>query len=335
MSFRAYLLRRVLQILPALVGLSILIFLIARVVPGDPARLALGPDTTEEQVVHLRREMGLDQPLLVQYLRYISGLFRGDFGFSLRTHRNVAQDIKEFFPATLELTTVAMVFAIAVGVPLGVISAVRKDRFADHLNRFVALAGVAIPRFWLAILLQLLFAYQLGLLPTIGRGPAPPVRITSFYLVDSLLGGDVPTFLAALRHLVLPAFTLSLGSLAQIMRLVRANMIEEMRRDYALAARSYGLPERVIVYKYALKNAFTSALTVIGLAYGFLLGNAFLVETVFAWPGLAFYSVDSLLFKDLNAVVGVTLVVGVAFAVANLLVDIAYSYFDPRIRYEG
>jgi peptide/nickel transport system permease protein len=334
MTFRTYLLRRLLQIIPALLGLSILIFVLSRVVPGDPARLALGPDATQEQVEQLRREMGLDQPLLVQYVRYMGGLFRGDFGFSLRTRRNVAQDIKEFLPATVELTTVAMVFAIALGVPLGILSAVRKDRPEDHLSRFLALVGVALPRFWLAILLQLLFAYYLGILPTIGRGPAPPVRITGFYLIDSLLALDVRGFVTAFKHLILPAFALSVGSLAQIMRLIRANMIEEMRRDYVLAARSYGLPERVVIYKYALKNAFSSALTVIGLSYGFLLGNAFLVETVFAWPGLAFYGVDSLLFKDLNAVVGVTIVIGVAFAVVNLLVDLAYGYLDPRIRYE-
>ncbi|MDQ7844669.1 MAG: ABC transporter permease [Armatimonadota bacterium] len=335
MSFGTYLLRRLLHIVPALVGLSILIFVLSRVIPGDPARLALGPDATEEQVRQLREEMGLDQPLLTQYVRYVAGLFRGDFGFSLRTRRNVAQDIREFLPATVELTTVAMLFAVAVGLPLGVLAAVHKDRPADHISRLLALAGVALPRFWLAILLQLLFAYYLGILPTIGRGPVPPVRITGLFLLDSLLTLNIPAFLVALKHIALPAVALSLGSLAQITRLVRANMIEEMRRDYALAARSYGLPERVIIFKYVLKNAFSSALTVIGLSYGFLLGNAFLVETVFAWPGLAFYGVDSLLFKDLNAVVGVTIVIGVAFAVVNLLVDIAYGYLDPRIRYEA
>lgn len=264
----------------------------------------------------------------------MGGLFWGDFGFSLRTRRNVAQDIRDFLPATVELTTVAMAFAVAVGLPLGVLAAVHKDRAMDHVSRLLALGGVALPRFWLAILLQLLFAYYLGILPTIGRGPAPPVRITGLFLLDSLLTLDIPAFLVALKHVLLPAIALSLGSLAQITRLVRANMIEEMRRDYALAARSYGLPERLIIFKYVLKNAFSSALTVIGLSYGFLLGNAFLVETVFAWPGLAFYGVDSLLFKDLNAVVGVTIVVGAAFAVVNLLVDIAYGYLDPRIRYE-
>jgi len=335
MSFGTYLLRRMLHIIPALVGLSILIFLLSRVVPGDPARLALGPDATPEQVRQLRQEMGLDKPLLTQYVLYVGGLFRGDFGFSLRTRRNVAQDIREFLPATVELTTVAMLFAVAVGLPLGVLAAVHKDRGADHVSRLLALGGVALPRFWLAILLQLVFAYYLGILPTIGRGPAPPVRITGLFLLDSLLVLNIPSFLVALKHIILPAVALSLGSLAQITRLVRANMIEEMRRDYALAARSYGLPERLIIFKYVLKNAFSSALTVIGLSYGFLLGNAFLVETVFAWPGLAFYGVDSLLFKDLNAVVGVTIVVGAAFAVVNLLVDIAYGYLDPRIRYEA
>lgn len=335
MSFSTYLLRRVLHIVPALVGFSILIFFLARVVPGDPARLALGPEATREQVEQLRREMGLDQPLVQQYLQYASGVFRGDFGFSLRTRRNVAQDIREFLPATFELTTVAMLIAVMVGLPLGVIAAVRKDRAADHVSRLTALAGVALPRFWVAILLQLLFAYYLGFLPTIGRGPPPPVRITGLFLVDSLLALNVPAFLTALKHIILPAVALSLGSLAQITRLVRANMIEEMRRDYALAARSYGLPERMIIFKYVLKNAFSSALTVIGLSYGFLLGNAFLVEPVFGWPGLAYYGVDSLLFKDLNAVVGVAIVVGVAFAIANLLVDVAYGYLDPRIRYES
>ncbi|MDR7463258.1 MAG: ABC transporter permease [Armatimonadota bacterium] len=335
MSFGTYLLRRLLHIIPALVGLSILIFVLSRVIPGDPARLALGPDATAEQVEQLRREMGLDRPLVAQYVRYVGGLFRGDFGFSLRTRRNVAQDIREFLPPTVELTTVAMIIAVGVGMPLGVLAAVHKDRTADHISRLLALGGVALPRFWVAILLQLLFAYYLGILPTIGRGPAPPVRITGLFLVDSLLALNLPAFLAALKHLILPAVALSLGSLAQIARLVRANMIEEMRRDYALAARSYGLPERVIIFKYVLKNAFSSALTVIGLSYGFLLGNAFLVETVFAWPGLAFYGVDSLLFKDLNAVVGVTIVVGVAFALVNLLVDVAYGYLDPRIRYES
>lgn len=333
MSFRTYLIRRTLHIIPVMVGLSMLIFAISRVIPGDPVRLALGTEATSEQVEQLRHQMGLDRPLHVQYLSYVGGLLRGDFGYSLRTHRNVTKDLKDFFPATFELTTVAMALSIALGVPLGIISAVRKDSIGDHASRIVALAGVALPRFWLAILMQLAFAYHLGLLPTIGRGPAPPVQITGLYLLDSLLVLNFRAFAVSARHIAMPAVALSVGTLAQIMRLIRASMIDEVRRDYALAARSYGLPANLIIYKYLLKNAFTATLTIIGLSYGFLLGNAFLVEYVFAWPGLAFYGVDALLFKDFNGVIAVTLVVGMAYAVVNLVVDILYGYIDPRVRY--
>jgi len=334
MDFRTYLLRRTLHLVPVLLGLSVLIFVVSRVIPGDPVRLALGTEATEEQVQQLRKQTGLDRPLAVQYITYVAGVLRGDFGYSLRTHRNVTKDLIDFFPATLELTTVAMGIAVVIGVPLGILAAVRKDEGADHLSRVLALIGVALPRFWLAILMQLAFAYHLRLLPTIGRGPAPLRQVTGLHLVDSLLGLDFPAFWVSLKYLAMPAFVLSVGTLAQVMRLIRAGMIEEMRRDYTLAARSYGLPPNLIVYKYLLKNAFTSTLTILGLSYGFLLGNAFLVETVFAWPGLAFYGVDALRFKDFNGVIAVTLVVGAVYAVVNLLTDILYGYFDPRIRYE-
>ena len=334
MNFRTYLLRRTLHLVPVLLGLSVLIFVVSRVIPGDPVRLALGTEATEEQVQQLRKQTGLDRPLAVQYIMYMAGVLRGDFGYSLRTHRNVTKDLIDFFPATLELTTVAMGIAVVIGVPLGILAAVRKDEGADHLSRVLALIGVALPRFWLAILMQLAFAYHLRLLPTIGRGPAPLTQVTGLHLVDSLLGLDFPGFWVSFKYLAMPAFALSVGTLAQVMRLIRAGMIEEMRRDYTLAARSYGLPPNLIIYKYLLKNAFTSTLTILGLSYGFLLGNAFLVETVFAWPGLAFYGVDALRFKDFNGVIAVTLVVGAAYAVVNLLTDILYGYFDPRIRYE-
>ncbi len=333
MTFRTYLLRRTLHIIPVVLGLSVLIFVVSRIIPGDPVRLALGLEATQEQVDQLRRQMGLDRPLVLQYATYLAGALRGDFGYSLRTHRNVAQDLRDFFPATLELTSLAMLIAVVIGMPLGILAAVRKDELPDHTSRVVALAGVALPRFWLAILLQLALAYHLRLLPVIGRGPAPPVEITGLYLVDSLLAARFDAFWTSLKHLAMPAFALSVGTLAQVMRLIRAGMIEEMRRDYALAARSYGLPPNLIIYKYLLKNAFTATLTILGLSYGFLLGNAFLVETVFAWPGLAFYGVDALRYKDFNGVIAVTLVIGTAYAVVNLLTDLLYGYFDPRIRY--
>jgi len=333
MTFRTYLLRRTLHIIPVVLGLSVLIFVVSRIIPGDPVRLALGLEATQEQVDQLRRQMGLDRPLVLQYATYLAGALRGDFGYSLRTHRNVAQDLRDFFPATLELTSLAMLIAVVIGMPLGILAAVRKDELPDHTSRVVALAGVALPRFWLAILLQLALAYHLRLLPVIGRGPAPPVEITGLYLVDSLLAARIDAFWTSLKHLAMPAFALSVGTLAQVMRLIRAGMIEEMRRDYALAARSYGLPPNLIIYKYLLKNAFTATLTILGLSYGFLLGNAFLVETVFAWPGLAFYGVDALRYKDFNGVIAVTLVIGTAYAIVNLLTDLLYGYFDPRIRY--
>ncbi|TMJ11111.1 MAG: ABC transporter permease [Bacillati bacterium ANGP1] len=334
MNFRTYLLRRTLHIIPVLFGLSILIFVVSRVIPGDPVRLALGLEATGEQVEQLRRQMGLDRPLVAQYFAYFAGAVRGDFGYSLRTHRNVAQDLLDFFPATLELTSVAMLISVVVGVPLGILAAVRKDQGPDHVSRIVALIGVALPRFWLAILLQLALAYQLRLLPTIGRGPAPPVHVTGLFLVDSLVALRLDAFWTSLKYLAMPAFALSVGTLAQVMRLIRAGMIEEMRRDYALAARSYGLPPNLIIYKYLLKNAFTATLTILGLSYGFLLGNAFLVEAVFAWPGLAFYGVDALRYKDFNGVIAVTIVIGAAYALVNLATDILYGYVDPRVRYE-
>lgn len=318
--------------IPVLFGISILIFILSRVVPGDPVRLALGPEATQEQVEAYRRELGLDKPLHIQYLNYLRGLTRGQLGRSLRTNRDVIKDIRDFFPATFELTTVAMLFAILVGVPLGVTSALRKDAWQDQSTRVLALSGVALPRFWLGILLQLVFAYWLGLLPTIGRATQPPRAITGLYLLDSILTGDARAFWDSLKHIALPAFTLSLATLAQVMRLTRASMIEQMRAEYIQAARAYGLPENLIVYKYMLKNAFTSTLTIIGLTYGFLLGNAFLVEFVFAWPGMAQYGAQAVIYKDFNAVVAVTTVVGLAYVLVNFAVDLLYGLLDPRIR---
>jgi peptide/nickel transport system permease protein len=335
MRYRDYLIRRVLYTIPALVGLSILIFVIARVLPGDPARLALGPEASAQAVQKLRHDMGLDQPLYRQYLRYIGGLAQGSFGMSLYTDRDVGRDLAAFFPATLELTTVAMIISILVGIFLGMLTAVRQDGWEDHTGRIVALSGVSMPRFWIGILFQLVFAFNLGLLPITGRldpNITPPETITGLYLVDSLLTLNWPVFRDALSHIIMPAVVLALSPTAQIMRLVRASAIEQLRKPYILAARANGMPEILLVYKYVLKNAFISALTIIGLLYGYFLGGAFVVETVFSWPGMARYGVRALLFKDFNAVVGVTLVVGLAYAVINVVVDVLYGYVDPRIR---
>lgn len=330
---RDFIIKRTLQMIPVLIGLSILIFTLSRVMPGDPVRLALGPEASEAQIEKMRDKLGLDDPLPIQYLNYMKGVFQGDLGESLRTNRNVADDLKDKLPATFELTTVAMLIAILIGVPLGVVSAVRKDKWEDHITRVIALSGVALPRFWLGILLQIVFAYWFSLLPTVGRGDIVPTTITGMRLFDSLITFNFPAFINSFKHIILPAFTLSLATLAQIMRLTRSNMIDQVSKDYTLAAKAYGLPKRMVVYKYMLKNAFTSTLTIIGLTYGFLLGNAFLVEAVFSWPGMAQYGIQAVIYKDFNAIVGVTMVVGIAFAVGNLIVDILYGYLDPRIKY--
>lgn len=312
-----------------------LIFTISRVLPGDPVRLALGPEASQEQVERVRVAMGLDQPIYVQYGDWFTGVLQGQWGASLRTGNNVLFDILIRLPATIELVVVALAFAIALGIPFGVIAGTNKDRWPDHVSRVLALSGVSMPRFWVGILLQILFVVVLGLLPLTGRlsdSVTPPPAVTHLYLVDSLIAGQWATFVDAAQHIVLPAFALGLSTLAQVMRLTRSDMIEESRKDYVLAARSYGLPSGLIKYKYMLKNAFSSSLTIIGLAFGFLLGNAFLVEIVFAWPGMARYGVKAILFQDFNAIVGVTLVVGVAFVTANLVVDVLYGYLDPRVR---
>jgi peptide/nickel transport system permease protein len=335
MSLLKQTLRRLGEGIPTLFGLSILMFALTRLVPGDPVRVALGEYATEEEVQQLRAEMGLDEPLYVQYIDWLTGIFQLDWGTSLQTRQNVYTEISATFPATLELVLVAVLFAVLLAVPFGVIAATNKDQWPDHLSRVSALVGVSMPRFWLGIVLQVLLVVYLGLFPLTGRlSGAPPPDVTGLYLVDSLIAGQIGTFIDALRHIFLPALTLSVGTLAQVMRLVRSDMIDESRKEYILAARAYGLPTNLITYKYMLKNAFSSSLTIIGLAIGVLLGGAFVVEIVFAWPGMARFGVRSIQFQDYNAVMGVVMVVGVAYLIANFLVDVLYAYLDPRLRME-
>lgn len=333
MSYSDYLIRRAIQTIPVLFGLSILIFTITRIIPGDPVRLAMGPDVADEQVDAFREEMGLNEPLHIQYIEWLSGVFQGQWGLSLRTGNNVLYDIVLRLPATFELVLVALGFAIALGVPFGVIAGTNKDRWQDHISRITALFGVSMPRFWVGILLQVIFVGMLGLMPLQGRIDGnPPPQTTGMYLIDSALALQWATFVDAATHIAMPAFALGLATLAQIMRLIRSDMIEEARKDYIMAARASGIPQNLIHYKYMLRNAFTSSLTVIGLAFGFLLGNAFLVETVFAWPGMARYGVQAIINQDFNAIVGVVIVVGVAYVVANFVVDVLYGTLDPRVR---
>lgn len=333
MAYWDYLLRRLVQVVPTVLGLLALIFVISRVMPGDPVRLALGPEATAQQIETYRRQLGLDRPLPAQFLHYLGGLARGDFGESIRTYRNVRLDVLDFLPATVELVLTALGLAVLIGVPFGVIAAVYHNTWVDNLTRLFAIPGVAMPRFWVGILLQIGLAYQLGLFPLVGRASRPPARLTGLHLVDAALTGDVSAFLDSALHLMLPAFTLALPTLAQLMRLTRASMIDVFRRQYVLVHRAYGYRPGRLVMRYALRNGLTSVITLVGMTYGALIENAFLVEVVFSWPGISAYGAAAVVAKDFNAVVAVTLVIGLSFVLANVLVDVLYGVVDPRVRH--
>ena len=331
-----FLIRRLSLLVFVLVGVSVLTFFISHVVPADPARLAAGPHASADQVQQLRQKLGLDRPLPEQYWMYMSGLLRGDFGYSLFSRRPVAEDLKAYFPATLELTVAAMLICLIVGIPLGVLSAVHKDRLLDHLGRVVCIGGVGIPIFWLALLFQLFFYRWLDILPTGGRidpGLSPPQTITGLYTFDSLITGNWPVLASSLSYLILPAITLAFASLAWVARVTRISMLETLGQDYIRTARGKGMPERTVVYAHALRNALIPTVTLVGLQTGALLAGAFLVEIIFSWPGIGFYTVNAIMAMDFNAIMSTTLVVAVVYTVANLVVDIVYVALDPRINY--
>lgn len=337
MRYRTYLVRRFLQIIPVMFGLSILIFVLARVVPGRPARMALGPRASDEAVQQLREEMRLDEPIWLQYIAYLRGVTEGELGRSLSTGRDVAVDLVLFFPATLELVVLGMLIALVIGVPLGVVSALNKDHLEDHLSRGIAFIGVSMPVFWAAILLQLFFAFRLGLFPATGRigGDIEYTRITGLLLFDSLITLNWDAFKSVLWHLWLPAVSLSLAPLADITRMTRSSFIEEYNKEYVDGLRTHSIPEKLLVAKYVLKRSSTSTLTIAGLDFGFLIGGAFLVEIVFSYPGMARYGVRAILDNDINAVVGVTLFIGLVYLLVNFLVDVLYGFLDPRVRIGG
>ncbi len=318
-----------------LIGVSMLIFAIARVIPGDPARIALGPNATPEQVADLRAELHLDEPVWEQYGHFVADLARGDLGISLYTNRPVTADIAQFLPATLELVLTAGLMMICIGLPLGILSARYRGGIIDNMIRMVSLLGVSAPSFVWAVILMLLFAFFLPLFPIAGRITdtyAIPA-VTGFLLIDTLIDGNIRAFGNAAWHLVLPAFALALSGIGQAARLTRANMVETYEKPYIEMARSYGFPERRIARQYAFKPSLIPSLTIIGLDFAAMLGNAFLVEAIFAWPGLSRYGVAVILRKDLNAIVGTVLVISATFLIANLIVDLLIAFINPRIRH--
>jgi len=320
----------------ALIGLSMLMFYLVRVMPGDPIGLVLGPMAKEDAVQKLRHEMGLDRPIHVQYYRYVEGIFhQGKLGMSLVERRDVSDVIAEKLPATMEIIMAAIMLAVILGVPLGVLAATHRNGVIDNAGRLLALFGVSYPEFWVAIMVQLLFGFWLAILPLTGRlSGDPPTFITGLYLIDSLLTLNFGAFRDSFIHLICPAAVLSLAPLANITRLTRASMIDELSKDYALVSKATGISKGLIHFKYVLRNAFSSSLTMIGFLVPFMIGDAFVIEKIFAWPGLARFGADSIINNDFNGVVGIAIVVGIAFIVVNIIVDALYAVLDPRIRLE-
>jgi peptide/nickel transport system permease protein len=329
-----YVVRRLLLLIPVSLGLVLLVFTISHVLPGDPVRLAAGPHASASEVEALRVELGYDRRLPEQFLGYISQLVQGDWGESILTRRPVLDDLKTYLPATLELVFAALVLAVVLGIPTGLLAAVYVDRWPDYLTRVVALVSISIPRFFLGLLLQLSFALMLGWLPLTGRFPfieIPPPTVTGFLTIDSILAGNMHALGVSLAHLALPALAACLSPLAAIARMMRASTLEVLSTDYVLMERASGLGRAKILLKYVFKNAATATLTVIGLYFGWLLGGTVLVETVFDWPGIGLYATKAILTQDFKPIMGVTLVIGLLFITANLVVDLLYGVLDPRV----
>lgn len=335
MSFLNVIRKRLLFLLLVVFGVTLITFAISHLIPGDPARLVAGDRASDEVVASMRAQMGLDRPLPEQYWRYLQGTAHGDLGTSLRTGRPVADDLAVFFPATIELALVALVVAVLMGVPLGVVSAVFRDRPVDHLVRTLAVTGISTPAFWLGLLLVMVFYGTLGVLPSGGRidpNIAAPAHVSGLFLVDSLLAGDGAAFASTLKHLLLPAFTLGFVHLGVVARQIRSALLDELQQDYVRTARANGLARFRVIVGHALPNALIPSVTVLGLALGDLLYGAVLTETVFAWPGMGAYVVNSIQALDFPAVMGFAFVVSFAYVLVNLAVDLAYLLIDPRIR---
>ena len=330
----SYLLKRLGTLAITVAGIAVVTFFLSLVVPLDPLAAIAGPQAPQETVDRLRVLYGFDQPMYVQFYRYVVRLAHGDLGAALQTGRPVLDDILHFFPATLELATVAMVISVGFGIPLGVLSAVYRNSLLDHLSRIISLIGVSMPVFWLGLVLMLIFYFKLGWLPEPGRLDImliEPPRITGMLLVDSAIALDWVVFWDALRHSVLPATVLGLFGLAGIARIARSSMLDVLSQEYIKTARIKGLSEFMVIMRHGLPNALVPTVTMIGLTYGSLLEGAVLTETIFSWPGLGRYLTTAFLTLDLNAIVGGTMLVAISYSLVNLLVDLLYAYLNPKI----
>ena len=331
MRLLVILFNRLAWFVPTLGGLIAITFFISRVVPADPAALVAGEAATAEQIDALRTQLGFDRPLLTQFFSYVNDLLHGDMGTSLYTSRDISVDLAGRLRATIELTMVAMILSVAVGIPLGVVSALRRNSRFDHLLRILTVSGLAIASFWLGMMFQLFFSMQLDWAPLNGRASGfPPSGGTGFYLFDTLVELRFDEFADAVSHLALPALTLAIPAMATVVRFTRAGVLDVMQSNFVLYENAMGFPQSVVTWKYILRNAMVSTVTQIGLLFGILLAGAVVIETVFDWPGIGNYAYDAIVQSDYNAIMGFTIWAGATFIVVNLIVDVIHAIIDPR-----
>lgn len=333
-----YVLQRLLMMVGILIGVLTITFALSRILPGSPIEMMLGHRPTQEQIDIAKAEFGLDKPIPVQFYNYVTGVLQGDFGISLRTRQPVLNDLIERMTATFELTTLAVLLVILFGIPLGILSAVRQNTVSDHITRGFSIAGMALPVFLIGMVLQMTFYGWLNWFPLQGRMNVevlldyPFERITGINLLDTLIAGQWQAFRSTVMHLVLPVLTLSIASLSIVIRITRNTMVEVLSEDFIRTARAFGMSDRLIYYRYALKATLIPMMTVIGLTYGFMLGGSVVVEYIFDWPGLGGYVVGAIIKNDFPAVMGVTLFLATIYLGINLIVDLLYFVVDPRLR---
>ena len=332
----AYAIKRFITIVPVLVGISLIVFSFIHLIPGDPAVTMLGERATPQRVAEVRAQLGLDKPLSIQYLIYIGKILRGDFGASILRGDPVLRDLVRRFPATVELALSAILIAILIGVPMGIIAAVWRNSLFDALSRLVALTGVSMPIFWLGLMLAWFFGVMLRWLPTGFRlgTDVTLITVTHFNILDSLYTGNWPALVSSVRHLILPAVALSTIPMAVIARMTRASLLEVLSQDYIRTAESKGVPEQSVILRHAMRNALLPVMTVTGLQVGRLLAGAILTETIFSWPGIGLWIYESIQARDYPIVQGATLFIATIFVMVNLLTDVLYAAVDPRIKYD-
>ena len=322
--------------MPILVFVVFIVFFLSRIIPADPIAVSAGPDATQEQLDELAKKWNLDEPLIVQFGLYLKRLLQGDWGESIQTRRPVIEDLKVFFPATFELTFFSMLFASLIGIVTGTIAAIRFGKWQDYVVRVYAMLGASVPAFWLGLVLLYIFYFKAGWVPGAGRldpSLAPPEYITGMYIIDSLLTGNWVVFKSSVMHMILPACTLGFQIAGAVARQTRASMMQKMEEPYIKYAVAKGLGEKAVVYKHAMKNALIPVITLIGILYGVCLSGVVFVEVIFSWPGLGRYAVGSILYLDFQPVMGVALLTTFFYILINLIVDIVYSFLDPRIKY--